>query len=292
MLLSYAYASKMDAAAFAPLSHVDLVIDSGAFTALSSGKPINHDRYMEWLAAHRHRVRFAFALDVIGDWRASARNYDTMTARLGHLMQVVPTWHVGSPFPELDRLCRTTDYVSIGGAVSRFRQQAVLMRQFVQAHKIARDHGTRLHGLGITSTAALRKLPWGSVDSSSWAIPKRMPMVYLADRDGRLVSFTYGQPVPPQYTALVRSYGGDPIAMAQYGYSSSKHVGPELAKVRAEWGAVASARAYMRVESAQQVRNPGFRLYLAASPKDREPIKAHTMGPPGTTNRAHERSHA
>jgi len=280
MLLSYAYASKMDAAAFASLSGVDLVIDSGAFTAWTSGKPINHRAYLDWLDQHKRHMRFAFALDVINDWRSSARNYDTAVERMGDTVLIVPTWHIGSPVAELDRLCRVAKYVSIGGAVARFRQQQMLMRQFIQVHKIARKYGTSLHGLGITSTDALRKLPWASCDSSSWTIPRRMPMVYLANRDGRLVSFTYGQPVPPHYVPLVRAYGGDPLAMAQYGYSSTKHVGPELAKARTDWATVASARAYMRVEAAQQVRNPGFRLYLAASPSNREPITAHKMGPP------------
>src|SRR5690606_2000156 len=145
--------------------------------------------------------------------------YDRMVDRLGDRVQIVPSWHIGSPWEELDRLCSVTDYVSVGGAVPYYRNRPALMRLLARAHRIAAEHGTRLHGLGIPANDAVHLLPWASVDSSSWAISRRRPFVYLAKRDGRMESLRFGNPLPPAHVALVRQYGGEPRPMQTPGFS-------------------------------------------------------------------------
>ena len=277
VLLSYAYAAKYDLAAY---PDAEVVIDSGAFTAHTSGKAVDHHAYLRWLAQHAGRVRFAFSLDVIGDPVASMKNYLTAVDAVGDRVRIVPTWHIGTDFAVLDELTRATDYVAIGGAVPYASRQKVLMRQFVAAHRIARDNGARLHGLGVSGSGAVRRLPWASVDSSSWTIPQRRPVAYLATRGGVMRSLTYGQPVSKADAGLARVYGLDPAAMSRYGYSSAKHVGTDTARARQVAGAVAACRSYMHVESVVTTHVPHFRLYLAAQPRDRVPFTAHAAGSP------------
>lgn len=281
-LLSYAYASKVTAEMFAEWGDVDIIIDSGAFTAHNSGKPIDHAAYLRWLGEHAHLIEFAFALDVIGDPLATLDNYRHGMDVLAGAVQLVPTWHIGTSFDVLERYCAEADYVAVGGAVPYYQQQNDLYRLSLRAHDIARANGTRLHGLGMTGRKVMFGLPWASVDSSSWSISARMPFLYLANADGRMVSLNYGRPMPEWHQELVRRYGGDPTGMEDEGFALVGSVGAELARERKLWGTTASARAYMHVEGAKR-RATGlpFKVYLAASPRDVPTItEAHAIGSP------------
>lgn len=283
VLMSYAYAKKFTAEDFATVDHADVIADSGAFTAANSGKPIDHNKYLEWLTTHAHTVRFAFSLDSIGDHQTSTTNYlhgrDVVDGRV----QLVPTWHIGSPWEVLEDYCKMTDYVAIGGAVRAFRAKMSLLRVCRQAHDIAARTDTRLHGLGLTGFRVMRWLPWASVDSSSWSISARLPYLYLANSQGRLKSLNYGRPMTEDQRELVRQYGGDPDGMDIEGYSLASHVGEELAAARKQWGVTASARSYMVAEAAKRAyaNVADFRVYLAAPPKDATTITAaHRLGNP------------
>lgn len=286
VLMSYAYAKTFTADDFAEIAHADIIADSGAFTASNSGKPIDHDAYLAWLLEHAHSVRFAFSLDEIGDPDTSTLNYLYGRHHLEDRVQLVPTWHIGSPWSVLEKYCTETDYVSVGGAVKAFRAKTSLLRVCRRAHDIAKHHGTKLHGLGLTGFRVMRWLPWASVDSSSWSISARLPYLYLADRNGRLKSLNYGRPIAEPYRALVRQYGGDPEGMDVEGYALASHVGEELAATRRMWGVTASARSYMYAEAAKRGADPeasDFRVYLAAPPKDTAVITAaHALGDPWT----------
>jgi hypothetical protein len=282
MLLSYAYANKLTAEDFDALDHADVVIDSGAFTAASTGKQVDHAAYLGWLTDHASTVHFALALDSIGDPVTSMANYFHGRDVLEDRVRLVPTWHVGSPWDVLDRYCQETDYVAIGGAVKYYQEQGTLFKIARHAHDIAAEHGTRLHGLGMTGRRVMRQLPWASVDSSSWTISKRLPFLYLAAQRGNVVSLNYGRPMPEWHKDLVRVYGGDPTGMEDEGWAMKDTVGEELAAARKAWGAKASARSYMYVEvSKVDPGSHGFRVYLASSPRDTlEITDAHRLGNP------------
>ena len=95
-------------------------LDSGAFGAMSRGADIDLERYCQYIKQHQTRLSAYASLDVIGDWRASAVNYDHMRAKG---MDPVPTFHMDSPEHELRRLLRETDYLALGGVVGASRKQ-------------------------------------------------------------------------------------------------------------------------------------------------------------------------
>jgi 7-cyano-7-deazaguanine synthase len=292
MLLSYAYAERMTAEDFAELSSADLIIDSGAFTALNSGTPVDHDAYLDWLTGHASSCRFAFSLDVIGDWRASLQNYLYGRDRLGDAVRLVPTWHIGSPWEALHELCELTDYVGIGGAVPFARTPALLFKLARQAHEIAASHGTRLHGLGITGRRVMFHLPWASVDSSSWNMFGRFSAFQLAESNGRLTPVVYGtgDPLTPELAQLTRQYGLDPTRMHEPGYGSSSK-GWESTEYNLQLrftNRVATARSFMYAEAVKRSKHPDsdFRLYLACDASDNRELRmvraAHRLGNPWT----------
>ena len=271
VLLSYAYTGD------APLNlpqGVDVLIDSGAFTAHTSGRPIALDDYIRFLEAHRGQFTAAFALDVIGDPAASLHNYQVMRHALPAEITIIPTWHMGSAWSELAHLLSLTNYVGIGGMVPYYRRRDMLMRQGVRAHKMAKDAGCKLHGLGASGSTVLQ-LPWYSVDSSSWTIPRRRPLVYVADRSGAMRSVTRGnRREVAAHADTLRRYGLNPTEFAGYGSSSSSRVGAGTAKARVARAVTASLRSYMHAESTNA---NGTRYYMAGTPRD-VPDITHAWG--------------
>lgn len=273
VLCSYAYLTRDDAMP----TGCDLVIDSGAFTADSKGVRIDRDAYTAFLARNAGRYTFALSLDVIGDPAASARNHAAQRAALPPSVTLLPTWHVGSPLDELERICEANDYVAIGGAVPYRSRSNALLRLMLQSHRIAERHGTKLHGLGITSARVMR-LPWSSVDSSSWSIARRHPLIYLTRPGGTLRSLSRGQALSRSDEELIRLYGLNPSLVANRNATR----GPG-GKQLVEDYTFAMCRSYMELE--RWGHRPA--VYLAVSvPSDIAMIRrAHDAGSPMQTPR-------
>lgn len=139
-------------------------LDSGAFSAYNSGVTIDLDGYIarcQELLATDPLLAEVFALDVIGDWRASLRNAEAMW-RAG--VPAVPTFHIGEPEDVLLGLAR--DYPKIGiGGVARLR--GAQKRRFAE-QCFARVWPKRVHGFGVGTREMLLAVPWDSVDATTW----------------------------------------------------------------------------------------------------------------------------
>lgn len=136
-------------------------MDSGAFTAKSSGKHVDLDAYIETckeLLASDPTLVEVFALDVIGDWQASLRNCEKMWAEG---IEAIPCFHVGSPEEALIE-CARYPKLALGGAVLYSDKQRWAEQCF------ARVWPKRIHGFGWGSPSLINLLPWHSVDASNW----------------------------------------------------------------------------------------------------------------------------
>lgn len=285
-LMSYAYKND-EQVALCGKYDVDLVVDSGAFTVSTKGKQVDHDAYLDWLVGHAGHITFALSLDVIGDHRASRVNHETALERIGDTVHMVPAWHLGSPLEELDRMCRAHSLVCIGGAVPFAKAPHSLFTAVKQAHRVAAEHGTRLHGLGMTGNRILHGLPWWSVDSSAWLSAVRFPVLPLANEHGRIEQIEHGFPLDGHSRRLVRQYGGEPRIVGSRGWSLKEHVGPPLAQRRRGWVMDACARAYMYVEAFKAANQPAhpMRLYLSGDSGNpggavTHVVRAHRLGSP------------
>lgn len=284
-LLSYAW-KHMGHMDVARDRGVDLVVDSGAFTVANSGGTVDHDAYMEWLSEHRDIITFALSLDVIGDHVASRVNHEVAEDRIGDLVDMVPTYHLGSPMRELERLCKAYPLVSIGGAVPFARQARQLHKTLRQIHRTAAEHGAKLHGLGMTGNSVIHGFPWFSLDSSSWLTPVRFPSLSLADSTGRLVAMEHGWHLSQAERALVALYGGDPDLVSTPGWSLAGDRDPEVFRPLRRWVLMASARAFMFAEASKNAHQPEapIRIYLsgveAYSGAEALISDAHALGSP------------
>lgn len=139
-------------------------LDSGAFTAATSGVPIRLSDYIAFCEKHAKSFGVVAALDVIGDEDATWVNYRAM---LSAGLAPIPTWHISSSERALHRILAEAEYFAVGGMVGmRNRLRNQLLRR-VWDTIYTRAPSARVHGFGLTRTTELLAFPWYSVDSSA-----------------------------------------------------------------------------------------------------------------------------
>lgn len=284
-LLSFAYFQGWSVEKFAGYAWTDLLIDSGAFTAATKGKKVDIEEYNDFLIARADSINHAASLDVIGDWRETAKNYEKQKARLGDRVDLLPTWHLGSPIEELHRLCEERDYMAIGGCVPYAKRPEMLMRHLIQAHRVAAEHGTKLHGLGITGKTAMLRLPWHSVDSSSWSAAHKFSRLTLNDEGLRPTTIQYSKRQTLADRRMIRLYGGDPSRVESPDFNLISRAGREQGTADRAWTLQASIRSYLLSEPfARRKHGTEFRLYLAMGTSQADAaIEAWRAGSPFAT---------
>jgi hypothetical protein len=163
------------------VNRVDLrprvIIDSGAFTAWSTGKAIDPRDYAEWALDFDKRWRHKMTslefmnLDVIGDQDASWVNQSILEG-LG--MKPLPIITYGVNLDHLDRALENYDYIALGGLVPHRCDKKKLQRWLdacfarVMAYRKKTGILRRVHLLGITTEWVLNRYPCYSSDSSTW----------------------------------------------------------------------------------------------------------------------------
>jgi len=143
----------------------DWVLDSGAFTAMSSGKVIRLQDYIDFCKKVRdehQNLTEIFALDVIGNGRESLRNTEEMW-RQG--IEAIPCHHIGSSADELRHLCANYPKIALGGVARLTGEKKT--RFLNDSFSIA--FPKKIHGFGIGGKTK-ENFPWHSVDSSSWSL--------------------------------------------------------------------------------------------------------------------------
>lgn len=183
--------------------------DSGAFSAKTQGATITTPELAEWAKRWSHKLKWVAALDVIGNPVATYKNWLEMVDV--HGVQAIPTIHHGTPPTELDKYARRgVDLVGLGGngQISIARQ----MRWIIQVFKYARAHHPQMqfHGWGMTSAPHM-KLPFYSIDSSSWTYGIRYGLLRLYDPEQQKmlsVKLRHGEAYTPHNKHILESYYG------------------------------------------------------------------------------------
>lgn len=167
LLISYVYLE-----AFLRKRHCyfyrDWVMDSGAFSAANIGADIDLDKYisvskklMEEDAADKPTE--IFALDVIGDWRATMKNTEVMW-KAG--VEAIPTFHVGCPLETLVEMARDYPKIGVGGMIPLHPKDKIRFLDGV----FAAVWPKKIHGFACTSERMILRYPFHSVDASSWEL--------------------------------------------------------------------------------------------------------------------------
>jgi hypothetical protein len=155
------------------------VLDSGAWGAFNSGKPIDLGRFIadcQQAMLGPNPPREIFALDVIGDWKASLANAITMK-EAG--VPAIPTYHHGEPVAHLKDLAAAFDKIAIGGVA----HQAASFKLSWAIKCFSVVWPKRIHGFSFCERNYVLKCPFDSVDSTAWVM---QPIAYSRFRvDGK-----------------------------------------------------------------------------------------------------------
>lgn len=158
------------------------LLDSGAFTFMSGSHKgaIDWDKYVEEYAAfvNRHDVKLFFELDI--DSIVGIKQVERLRDRLEDLTgkKSIPVWHKSRGKEYFIRMCEDYPYVALGGIVTKEIPREVYEKGFPWFIKTAHEHGAKIHGLGYTAIANLKKYHFDSVDSTAWLYGNRGGYLY------------------------------------------------------------------------------------------------------------------
>lgn len=148
-------------------------LDSGAFTAHNTGKEIVLSEYIataKELQSADPLLWDVFALDVIGDAKASVQNAVKMQ-KSG--VDVIPTFHFGSDYNELKQIAKDFPKIALGGLAAKLKGnhgQKVSKNQkyrfLTKCFEVVWPK--RVHLFGCTDEKLLFSFPSESADSTSW----------------------------------------------------------------------------------------------------------------------------
>lgn len=160
------------------------LLDSGAFTFMSSTTNVDWHTYIQQYVQfiNRYDIRHFFELDI--DNIVGLKNVERIRGFIEKETnkQCIPVWHKGRGLSYWKDMCKAYDYVAIGGIVTkeiRPEQYGV----FKKLNQIAKDCGTKVHGLGFTGKNA-EHYGFYSVDSSTWTSGGRYGQIHFFDGQG------------------------------------------------------------------------------------------------------------
>lgn len=159
-----------------------MLLDSGAFSAWNTGKPIDLDEYIEYILLNREHVDAYINLDVIpgnpgktptpAEVELSAeeswKNFEYMESSC---LSPLPVFHQGERFYWLKKMVdHGCKYICISPANDRSTEQKIQWLDKVFDY-LCDEHGdcpVHTHALGVTSADIMFRYPWHSVDSTTW----------------------------------------------------------------------------------------------------------------------------
>ena len=122
-------------------------------------------------------VKFFFELDI--DSVIGLKGVEDLRDELESLTgrKSIPVWHKSRGLDYWYSMVEQYDYVAIGGIVTKEikRQEYAVFNKLL---KIAKEHNTKVHGLGFTNTSVLNKYRFYSVDSTTWLCGNRYGGLY------------------------------------------------------------------------------------------------------------------
>lgn len=143
----------------------DIFIDSGAFTAFTSGKSINHKHYIRFI--QENKIKKYASLDVIGDAEGSKKNF-LIETKLG--LNPIPAFHYGEKIEYLEYYLDNASYIALGGVAQLARNRVKLLKFFDHCYSLISKYQTKvkIHGFAVNSIDLLQRYPFYSVDATTW----------------------------------------------------------------------------------------------------------------------------
>lgn len=193
---------------------IDFFLDSGAFTAWKSGKPIALDDYCRFLERCPVRLWRYIMLDVIENPEATLRNLRTMRERG---FNPVPVFTPGQSLTDLaEYYADENDMAACGGLANKYTPKSEAWLAKVVAGVKATKPDAKLHLLGYTSFKWIKWHRPYSCDSSTWVNGTRYGAIHLWMGNGtfRIITKASAQKgLRPEFLERIRALGVDPYGL-------------------------------------------------------------------------------
>jgi hypothetical protein len=160
-----------------------MVLDSGAFSEMTTGKAIDLGRYADFCHEHGAFYRWVASLDSItGGVDANIDNWQALEKRG---VSSVPTFHQGEPWSLLTDYCKAAPRVGLG-----FQRPIENARSWLDECFSRIPEGHKVHGWAMTSYT---DYPFESVDSRTWMFELRALMAVEGQGADALRCLTPGE---------------------------------------------------------------------------------------------------
>jgi hypothetical protein len=160
---------------------ISIMLDSGAFTAWTQGKPVDLDEYIAFIKEYKDRLDCYINLDVIPGkpgqhslskeevTEAAEQGWENWLYMKKHGLDPVPVFHQGEDIEFLKRMIEETDYVGI--SPQEDLREATKDQWLRQVFKFLDDYpDVKTHGFGVTNVNFLHRFKWYSADSITWRL--------------------------------------------------------------------------------------------------------------------------
>lgn len=158
------------------------LLDSGAYTFMAGSHKgsIDWDEYVESYAKfiNKYDVQLFFELDI--DSVVGLEEVERLRAKLETMTnkKPIPVWHKNRGKEYFIKMCEEYPYVALGGIVTKEIPRKKYESAFPWFINTAHEHGVKIHGLGYTNIANLKKYHFDSVDSTAWLCGNRGGYLY------------------------------------------------------------------------------------------------------------------
>lgn len=185
---------------------VDLMLDSGAFSAWTRKEKINLKEYIKFVKEFEPYLWRYINLDVIPGARDEVRtqaeveesaekSYRNQQIMKDAGLRPIPVFHQGEPFSWLERLLRDGEtYIGVSPFKDiPFEDQSKWLDQCFTA--LTNSDGVpfvRTHGFGTTQTDLLLRYPFYTVDSTTWSLTPGMGQIIVPGLENG--KFNYRKP--------------------------------------------------------------------------------------------------
>jgi len=175
---------------------INLILDSGAFSAWTKKTEINLDNYCDWCLENIDYIDHIVNLDVIpgsfgeknlpqSEIDRSARkgweNYEYMLSKGIPKEKLIHIFHQGEDYKWLEKMVAAMDYIGLSPANDRTTNQKIDWLDSCMKY-VTDDKGhpiVKFHGFAVTSLKLMMRYPWYSVDSTSWVMISRTGSVLV-----------------------------------------------------------------------------------------------------------------
>ncbi len=162
-----------------------IFLDSGAFSAWTRKIKIDIDEYAAFIKQYNKYLTLYANLDVIGDAKGTERNQRYLESKGLHPLA---TFHIGSPYEELEKMIKEYDYIALGGLVGVPRSRRIL--HLDKCFKMIRTK-VKVHGFGVGDFELMLRYPFYSVDNTNWILGGRTGAVYRFDKKNLKIQSTW-----------------------------------------------------------------------------------------------------